>query len=214
MRVLTGHLAELWDGIQITLLITVIGFAGALVLGVLIAAARISPLSRLRAVGTAYVEAFQNIPLLVWLVIFVFALPVIGIIYSLITTAIVVMILYHAAPVAEAVRTGVNTVAVGQGEAARALGLSTMQTLRRVVMPQAVRAVVQPLGNIFIALTMNTALAAAVGVVELTAAANRVNLAEAQPIAVFVGSGLVYMAITLVVGLGAGVLERRAATKR
>ena len=73
---------------------------------------------------------------------------------------------------------------------------------------------IQPLGNIFIALTMNTALAAAVGVVELTAAANRVNLAEAQPIAVFVGSGLVYMAITLLVGLGAGVLERRVAIRR
>ena len=214
MRVLTDHLPELWAGIQITLLITVVGFAGALVLGVLIAAARISPLSGLRAVGTAYVEAFQNIPLLVWLIIFVFALPVIGIIYPLTTTAIAVMILYHAAPVAEAVRTGVNTVATGQGEAARALGLSTTQTLRKVVLPQALRAVVQPLGNIFIALTMNTALAAAVGVVELTASANRVNLAEAQPIAVFVGSGLVYMAITLLVGLGAGVLERRVAIRR
>lgn len=211
---LTDHLAELWDGIQITLLITVLGFAGALVLGVLVAAARVSPLSGLRSVGTVYVEAFQNIPLLVWLIIFVFALPVIGIIYPLVTTAVVVLVLYHAAPVAEAVRTGVNTVAIGQGEAARALGLSTLQTLRKVVMPQAVRAVVQPLGNIFIALTMNTALAAAVGVVELTAAANRVNLAEAQPIAVFVGSGLVYMAITLIVGLGAGILERRVAIKR
>ena len=214
MRVLTDHLSELWDGIQVTLLITVIGFAGALVLGVLIAAARISPLSGLRLVGTAYVEAFQNIPLLVWLIIFVFALPVVGIIYPLVTTAIVVLILYHAAPVAEAVRTGVNTVAIGQGEAARALGFSTTQTLRKIVLPQALRAVIQPLGNIFIALTMNTALAAAVGVVELTAAANRVNLAEAQPIAVFVGSGLVYMVITLVVGLGAGLLERRVAIKR
>jgi glutamate transport system permease protein len=214
MRVLTDHLPELWAGIQVTLLITVIGFAGALVLGVLIAAARISPLPGLRLVGTAYVEAFQNIPLLVWLIIFVFALPVIGIIYPLVTTAIVVLILYHAAPVAEAVRTGVNTVAVGQGEAARALGFSTTQTLRKIVLPQALRAVIQPLGNIFIALTMNTALAAAVGVVELTAAANRVNLAEAQPIAVFVGSGLVYMVITLVVGLGAGVLERRVAIRR
>lgn len=214
MRVLTDHLPELWAGIQVTLLITVLGFAGALVLGILVAAARVSPLSGLRAVGTAYVEVFQNIPLLVWLIIFVFALPVIGIIYPLITTAVVVLVLYHAAPVAEAVRTGVNTVAIGQGEAARALGLSTTQTLRKVVMPQAVRAVVQPLGNIFIALTMNTALAAAVGVVELTAAANRVNLAEAQPIAVFVGSGLVYMAITLVVGLGAGFLERKVAIKR
>lgn len=214
MRVLTGHLDELWQGLQITLLITVLGFAGALLLGILVAAARISPLTGLRAVGTVYVEAFQNIPLLVWLIIFVFALPVIGIIYPLVTTAVIVLILYHAAPVAEAVRTGVNTVAVGQGEAARALGLSTVQTLRKVVMPQALRAVVQPLGNIFIALTMNTALAAAVGVVELTAAANRVNLAEAQPIAVFVASGLVYMAITLVVGLGAGFVERRVAIER
>lgn len=214
MRVLTDHLPELWAGIQVTLLITVIGFAGALVLGVLVASARISPLSGLRVVGTAYVEAFQNIPLLVWLIIFVFALPVIGIIYPLVTTAIVVLILYDAASVAEAVRTGVNTVAIGQGEAARALGFSTTQTLRKIVLPQALRAVIQPLGNIFIALTMNTALAAAVGVVELTAAANRVNLAEAQPIAVFVGSGLVYMVITLVVGLGAGFLERRVAIRR
>jgi glutamate transport system permease protein len=73
---------------------------------------------------------------------------------------------------------------------------------------------VQPLGNVMIALTMNTALAAAVGVVELTAAANKLNLVQAQPILIFSVAGLVYMALALVIGLGTGRIERRVAIKR
>ncbi|WP_206681735.1 amino acid ABC transporter permease [Actinomadura sp. J1-007] len=175
---------------------------------------RVSPVRVLRAAGMAYVEVLQNIPLLVWLVIAVFGLPEIGVIAGLFTTSVVVIALYQGAYMAEAVRSGINAVPAGQGEAARALGLSFVQSLRLVVLPQALRTVVQPLGNIAIMTLMNTALAAAVGVVELTAAANRVNLAEAQPIWIFVTAGLAYMALSGVLGLASGALERKWAILR
>ncbi|MGW2936632.1 amino acid ABC transporter permease [Streptomyces sp. NPDC001156] len=214
MSALTDHLPQLADGLLSTLLLMALSFFGALLLGLLVAAARVSPVASLRGAATAYVELFQNIPLLAWLLLFVFALPEAGIIFPLFTTAVIVLSLYEAAYTAEAIRSGINSVGLGQAEAARALGLTTLQNLRHIVLPQALRAVVQPLTNVFIALTMNTSLAAAVGVVELTHAANEVNLQEAQPIPVFVGAGIAYMALALVIGLAGGFIERRVAIVR
>lgn len=209
MSVILDHLPEFWQGLIVTLQLTAASFAGAAVVGVLITAMRVSPVGVLRGLGTAYVETFQNLPLLVLLVLAVFGLPEIGIQADLLVTAVVVIALYEAAYVAEALRSGVNAVGKGQGEAARALGLTFRQSLRHVILPQALRTVVQPLGNVFIALTMNTSLAAAVGVVDLTAAANRVNLLEAQPIPIFVGAGLAYALIAACAGFVTGRLERR-----
>lgn len=214
MDAFLDHLPEFWHGLLVTLELTGLSFAGALVVGLVIAAMRVGPVAVLRAAGTAYVETLQNIPLLVLLVLAVFGLPEIGLTAGLFVTAAVVIALYHGAYLAEAVRSGVNSVAAGQGEAARSLGLTVRQSLRHVILPQALRTVVQPIGNIFIMLTMNTSLAAAVGVVELTAAANRVNLVEAQPIPIFVGAGLAYMMISMVGGFVTGVLERRLAVLR
>ncbi|MCH0564845.1 MULTISPECIES: amino acid ABC transporter permease [unclassified Streptomyces] len=214
MSVLTHHLSQLADGLLSTCLLMVLSFTGSLAVGVVVAAARVAPVRSLRATATAYVELFQNIPLLVWLLLFVFALPEVGVSFPLFSTAVVVLALYEAAYMAEAIRSGINSVGKGQAEAARSLGLTTTQALRYVVLPQALRSVVQPVGNVLIALTMNTSLAAAVGVVELTHAANEVNLAEAQPIPVFVGAGLAYMAVTLTLGLTVGLVERKAAIVR
>jgi glutamate transport system permease protein len=209
MSVLLEHLPELWQGLLVTFQLIAASFALAAVLGVVVTAMRVSPVPVLRALGTAYVETFQNLPLLVLLVLAFFGLPEIGIKASALVTAIVVIGVYQAAYVAEALRSGVNAVGQGQGEAARALGLTFTQSLRLVILPQALRTVVQPLGNVFIALTMNTALAGAISVVDLTAVANRVNLVEAQPIAIFVGAGLAYAAVAAVVGLTTTRLERR-----
>lgn len=209
MSVLLDHLPELWQGLIVTFQLTAASFAGAAVLGALVCALRVSPVRVLRAIGTAYVESFQNLPLLVLLVLAFFGLPEIGVKAEPLVTAIVVIAVYEAAYVGEALRSGVNSVGRGQGEAARAIGLTFSQSLRHVVLPQALRTVVQPLGNIFIATTMNTALAAAVGVVDLTAAANRVNLVEAQPIPIFVGAGLAYALIAAAVGFTTGRLERK-----
>ncbi|GCD94960.1 amino acid ABC transporter permease [Embleya hyalina] len=214
MDVVLRHLSAFTDGIVTTLELTALSFLGALLIGVVVAAMRVSPVTALRGVGTVYVETFQNTPLLVLLVLFVFGLPEVGVIFPLFTTAVIVIALYEAAYIAEAVRSGINTVSIGQAEAARALGLTFGQSLRLVILPQALRGVVQPIGNIFIALTMNTSLAAAVGVVELTSAANRVNLMEAQPIPVFVGAGIGYMLICATAGIVTGMIERKVAIVR
>ena len=214
MDIFVDSVGPLLSAIGTTVLMAVIAGVGALVLGTLIAAARISPIPVLRGAAFAYVQFFVNVPLLVLLILAVFALPDAGIIMPLAPTAVIVLALYEAAYVAEAVRSGVNTVGNGQVEASRALGFTLGQTLRLVVIPQSLRAAVQPLGNVMIALTMNTALAAAVGVVELTSAANKLNLVEAQPILIFAAAGLVYMALVLVIGLGAGRIERKVAILR
>jgi glutamate transport system permease protein len=208
------NLDPLLRALGTTVLILVISAAGSLVLGVLITVARVSPIPVLRGAAWAYVQVFVNVPLLALLLLAVFALPDAGLLMPLTTTVIVVLTVYEAAYVAEAVRSGINTVASGQVEAARALGLRLSQTLRHVVVPQAVRAVVQPLGNVMIALLMNTALAATVGVVELTSATNKVNLVAAQPIPIFTAAGLTYMALALAIGLAAGRIEKKVAIHR
>jgi glutamate transport system permease protein len=199
------------EGFLNTVALTLLSFAGALVVGLLVAVLRIVPIPLLRGAGTVYVEVWRNIPLLAWLVLFVFGLPEVGLKMPLFWTAFTAIALYEAAFVAEALRSGVNSVASGQGEAARALGLSLRQSLRHVILPQASRRVVQPLANIAIALTMATALAGVVGVVDMTRAAQRINLELAQPLLVFTGVGLCYLVMAAGIGFGARVLERRLA---
>lgn len=202
------------DAVGTTLLVFVLAGAGSIVLGTLVTIARVSPIPLLRAAAFAYVQFFLNVPLLALLIIAVFALPDAGVIGPLLPTAIITLAVYEAAYVAEAVRSGVNTIAVGQLEAARALGFTQTQTLSLVVVPQALRAVVQPIANVMIALVMNTAVLAAVGIVEITAATNVLNQQLAQPIPIYTGSGLVYMLIALAIGLTAGWVERKVAIKR
>ncbi|WP_282945717.1 amino acid ABC transporter permease [Cellulomonas endometrii] len=214
MQALIDNLDPLLRALGTTVMITLVAGAAALVLGTLVTIARVSPVPVLRGAAFAYVQFFVNVPLLALLLLAVFALPDAGLIMPLTTTAVVVLAVYEAAYVAEAVRSGVNTIPPGQLEAARALGLRLPQVLRLVVVPQALRAVVQPLGNVMIALVMNSALAATVGVVELTSAVNKVNLVEAQPIPIFAGAGLVYMAIALAIGLAAGRIEKKVAISR
>ncbi len=214
MNILAENFSLLLEALGTTLLIAVVAGIGALLLGVLITVARVSPIPILRGAAFCYTQFFINVPLLALLLLAVFALPDAGLIAPLLPTAIIVLTVYEAAYVAEVVRSGVNTVGIGQIEAARALGLSLGQSLRFVVMPQSIRAVVQPLGNVMIALAMNTALAAVVGVVELTSRVNKVNLVEARPIQIFSLAGLAYMAIALTIGLTAGWIERRVAILR
>jgi glutamate transport system permease protein len=214
MNLLTDNLGVILSALGTTLVMFFVAGVGSIVIGVLVTVARVSPVPLLRSVAFAYVQFFINVPLLALLVLAVFALPDAGLLAPLEPTAVIVLTLYEAAYVAEAVRSGVNTVAIGQLEASRALGFTQLQSLRLVVVPQAMRAVVQPIGNVMIALVMNTALTAAVGVVELTSEVNKINLIEAQPIVIFAGAGLIYMFIALMIGLAAGWVERRVAIVR
>lgn len=169
----------------------------------------------LRIAGACYVEAFRNTPLPVLMLLFFFGFTKVGIgPYSSYRSAIVVLSVYTAAFLAETIRSGINTVSGGQGEAARALGLTFPQVLVLVVLPQAIRTVVAPIGSIFIALLKNTSIASVVSAVELTKIADDLNTNTARPIPVFLGAGIAYLVLSLGAGQLFGVLERRVAVRR
>ncbi len=214
MGLVLDNLSLYGEGMRTTVLLTVLSFAAAFVIGVVLAGFRVSPVAPLRAVGTTYVEIIRNTPLPVLFVLFFFGFPKIGIRYSTFASAVIVLSAYTGAFVGETVRSGINTVAAGQGEAARALGLTFPQVLWLIVLPQALRSVVGPLGNLFIALTKNSSVAVLISTVELTGVAERLNAASARPVAAFVGAGVAYLLLTIPAGLAFGALERRVAIKR
>ena len=160
-----------------TIKLFVIAAIGSLALGTFLAMLRVSPVPILRAVGTAYVTLLRNTPLTLVLFFFAFAYPLLDIVrVSFFASASIGLTLYTAAFVCEVVRSGINTVNVGQAEAARALGLTFGQTLGQIVLPQAIRSVVPPLTSVQIALLKNTTIAAGFSVAE--AGAIRDNLSE------------------------------------
>ena len=196
------------QGFVTTLTLTVIASALALVLGTLLAAMRVSPIPTLRGAGTTYVAIVRNTPLTVVFFFVVFVLPQLDIGLSFFVFAVIAVTVYHAAFFCEAVRSGINSVAAGQAEAARSIGLTFIQSLRLVILPQAFRTVVPPL-------TKNTSIAAAFGVIELTAIGTRLANANADAvIPLLAGVAVCYLAITLPSGWLAGRLERRLAVAR
>jgi glutamate transport system permease protein len=214
VNVVTDNLGFLLGGLLVTLELTVIGFLGALLLGTVLAVFRVSPIAPLRWAGAVYVEVLRNMPLLTLLILVVFGLPDIGITFSLFTSAALCMAAFAAAFVCEAVRGGINTVPVGQAEAARSLGFTFTQSLRYVILPPAFRTMVQPLVNIFIGVVLGSSLASAVGVSELTNRTQVLNLQSAEAVVLFLVSGAIYLAIALLGGAAGGALERRVSGGR
>ena len=216
MRVVVDHFDLYWHGFVKTLGICVWAGTGALLLGTLLAAFRVSPIPPLRAAGTAYVTLVRNCPLTVVLFFVAFGLPEVGVNQSYYRFAVGGLVVYTAAFVCEAVRSGINAVPTGQAEAARAIGLTFGQSLRFVVMPQALRTVVPPLGNVLIAMVKNSAIVGAFGVggelYDVGASLTGAQGFAALP--VLTGVVLGYLAITIPAGLGLGVLERKVAVLR
>jgi glutamate transport system permease protein len=205
----------LWNAFLTTLSLSLLAGVLALVLGTALAAMRVSPVPPLRGLSTFYVETFRNTPLTVVFFFIVFGLPQIDFVLGFFTGAVLSVGLYTAAFVSEAIRSGINAVAPGQAEAARAIGLTFGQTLREVVLPQAFRTVVPPLGNVWIAMVKNTSIAAGFAVTELTASLSRLANANADEISLVLLSVVAgYMIITIPSAIGVHQLERRTAILR
>ncbi len=166
---------------------------------------RVSPVGTMRATGTVYVNLVRNTPLTLLMFFFAFGYPKLGLPNVGFTAlAIAALSLYTATYVAEVIRSGVNTVPVGQAEAARALGLPFGQTMSLVVLPQAFRAVIPPMMSVFIALLKNTTVAAGFSVAE--AGTIRANLSERGEPAIVV---LLWVALVFVLLVGLlSVLQR------
>jgi glutamate transport system permease protein len=209
------NLGLLVDAFQTTVTLTVLAAVGALLLGTLIAAMRVSPVPPLRGLGAAYVNLVRNTPLTVVFTLVVFGLPEVGIIFSFFAFAVVALTVYTASFVAEAVRAGINSVPVGQAEAARAIGLTFGQSLRLVLLPQAVRTVIPPLGSVLIALLKNSSIAAGFGVFEATGAANTLANANGDAVlAIFAAVAFTYLVLALLMGAAFSLLERRLVITR
>ncbi len=195
MNVLFDNSELFIDGFKTTLVLFAFSAVFSLVLGTIVAGMRVSPAPAMRAAGTFYVNAVRNTPLTLILAFFALGYPRLGLPQlDFMNAAIVGLSLYTATYVSEAIRSGINTVSVGQSEAARAIGLPFMQTLTLVVLPQAFRSVVPPLFSVFIALLKNTTVAAGFSVAE--AGAIRANLSErGEPLL----PGLLWVALIFVV---------------
>jgi len=214
VNVVLDNLDVYLEGLRRTLELSVLSFILAFLIGVIAAGLRVSPVPPLRWASATYIELVRNTPLLVLMFVVVFAFPSIGFTWSYFASAVIVLSAYTGTFVGETVRSGINAVSKGQVEAARALGLTFPQVLRLVVMPQALRTVVGPLGGIFIALLKNSGVAVAINVPELTSAANQIGTDTAQFIPAFLGAATAYLVVTIPSGYATGWLERKVAIKR
>ena len=142
-------------GFQTTIVASLIALLGSFVLGTLLAVFRIAPIKPLNWIGTAYVEFFRNIPLLIIAFFVYIGLPSVGIRLDGMTSGVIALIIYTSAFIAEAIRAGILSVPKGQMEAARSSGLSYNQAMTSVILPQAIKIVIPPLGNQFINLIVN-----------------------------------------------------------
>ncbi|MCH5675306.1 amino acid ABC transporter permease [Streptomyces sp. CME 23] len=205
-----------------TVKLTALSAVGSLVWGTLLAAMRVSPVPLMRGFGTVYVNIVRNIPLTVIILFTSLGLAdIFGVTMGAsdfkvqgFRLAVLGFVAYTAAFVCEALRSGINTVPLGQAEAARAIGLSFSQTLRLVVLPQAFRAVIGPLANVLIALTKNTTVAAAIGVAEAAYLMKSMIENEAQTLLIGAVFALGFVVLTLPTGLILGWLGKRLAVKR
>jgi polar amino acid transport system permease protein len=208
-------LADFWPvllrGAGITLYVSAVGTVVGLGLGLIVALGRLSRSRTLRAVTRVYVEVIRGTPLLVQVYVVYFALPGLGIRFSAITAGILALSLYMGAYAAEIVRAGIVSIHRGHVEAARSLGMSYAQTLRRVILPLMVTLVLPPLTNEFTNLIKWSAVLSIVTVPELTYSAQEVIGVTFSPVEPFLLVTLLYWGINDLFVHVASVLERRAA---
>lgn len=207
----------------VTAKLTVLSAIGSLVWGTVLAGMRVSPVPAMRIFGTAYINIVRNTPLTI-----IMLAASLGLFQTLgvdlgggdfeqigFKLAVLALIVYHATYVCEALRSGINTVPVGQAEAARALGLGFVQVLNLIVLPQAFRSVVAPLANVLIALTKNTTVAAAIGVAEAALLMSDMIENEANVLfLIFAIFAFGFIVLTLPAGMLLGWISKRVAVKR
>lgn len=194
-----------------TLWMTVVSYVGAMLLALLVTIARVSPISPLRKVGDLYVQIFRNVATISLLVIFYYACPYLGVVWSEQTCVIVVTVLVAASFGSENFMTGINTIGVGQIEAARSLGLGFRQMLKNVVIPQALRSSVLPMTNLLVAVMLTTAIGSQVPLdpQELTGLVSYINTMSVGGILPFAVSAVLYAGTAFLIGLAGNAIDKR-----
>lgn len=199
------------NGLLVTWGMTAASFAMVMALAVLITVMRVSPFRPLRMVGDLYVQVFRNIPGVALLIIIVYALPNLRVVLDYRTCVVATTVLMGSAFGSENFMSGINTIGVGQIEAARSIGLSFGQILRKIVIPQALRTTVLPMTNLLIAVMLTTALGSQVPLNprELTGVVSFVNTRATGGILAFLTSALAYVGSAFVIGLVGNRIDKK-----
>lgn len=206
----------------VTIQLSVLSAIGALILGTIMTILRVSPVAVLRLIGTSFVNIVRNTPLTLLMVASVLGISfILGVTLSEDLTrnaywwAVIVLSVYHAAFVCEALRSGVNTIPAGQAEAARSIGLTFGQSLKEVLLPQAFRGSIAPLGSTLIALIKNTTVAAVIlGTAEAAGLLAEITENEGASLPTFFIFALGFVILTLPLGILFTNLSQRLAVKR
>jgi glutamate transport system permease protein len=213
----------------LTIGLFVVSGIGALVLGTVLAVLRVGPVSILNRAAALYVILFRNTPLLMIFIFMAIAMPVLGYNFKFVEDveiggwnvsafffrSCVALTLYTSAFVCEALRSGVNAVPLGQAEAGRAIGLTFVQSMKLVVLPQAARAVIPPMTSVLIALIKNTSVAAAFGMAEAVATMRILTNNNAdQRTGIFLAFAIGYIVIVEATSLASYVVERKVRVAR
>jgi polar amino acid transport system permease protein len=210
--VVSNNLGFLLSGIKLTLLVTAAALAGSLVIGLIVALGRMSKKPWLKMPATAYVEVFRNTPALIQLMWVYYCLPIlIGIDMSAVPSATLALGVNGAAYVAEIIRGGIQSIDRGQVEAARTLGMSHFQTMRKIVLPQALRRMIPPFVNESVSLLKFSSLVSVLGVADLTYQAQVLSTTTFRPIEIFTFIAVVYFGLCTALSFVANRLERRLA---
>lgn len=209
--ILTDYFDFYLEGFLNTIYSSIIALIGSFVLGTIIAIFRISSIRPLRWAGTAYVEFIRNIPLLLVVYVFYLVLPSLGIILSGFACGTIGLAVYTASFIAEAIRAGIMSVPKGQTEAAQSSGLTYLQTMRHVILPQAIKIVIPPLSNQFINLVKNTSVLSVVAGLDLMYFGDKVASKTYVVFDTYIFVGLFYLVLTLPLSYMALQLERRLA---
>ncbi|BBY48181.1 glutamate ABC transporter permease [Mycolicibacterium arabiense] len=226
MEVFSEYRGQIFEAFWTTIQLTVFSAVGALILGTVLAGMRLSPVPMLNWLGTSYVNVVRNTPLTLIILFCSFGLSQtlgITLVDSQSTTsiedgnfrlAVLGLTVYTASFVCETIRSGVNTVPLGQAEAARSLGFTFGQNLRMILLPQAFRAVLIPMGSVLIALTKNTTIASAIGVAEAALLMKEMIENTAALLVIGVIFALGFMVLTLPMGLVFGWLGKKYAVSQ
>lgn len=206
LRVYPFFLEAAWVTIELSVLTAILG----LTCGALGAAARMSRLAVLRWIAAAYVSLFRGTPALIQIFILYFGGPQIGIQLDSFAAGTIALGVNIGAYMTETIRGAIVSVDRGQTEAARTLGMSRWETMRKVILPQAARMMIRPLGVNINALIKGTALVAPISVIELTYTAQRFIGSTYKPFEMFLVAGILYMVMIYIVGQGISWLDRRA----
>ncbi|MGB9839384.1 amino acid ABC transporter permease [Thermovenabulum sp.] len=191
--------------IELTVISVVLGTAWGLVLSLM----KISKNSIIKEVSSFYIYVIRGTPLLLQLFAIYYGLPFFGINLSPFLSAVCGMSLNSAAYIAEIIRAGIESIDKGQMEAAKALGMTYSQAMRRIILPQAFKRIIPPMGNEFIALLKDSSLVSSIAMTDLMRAALQMYSNSFRPVEVFLTAGILYLVLTTLFTLIFGRVERR-----